>query len=256
MLLLDAFRVHALHSPGNVVMRATDGEPFTYRQIWNVSELLGAHLIEKTELGLLAPGEAVAVFGQDEPLLLSCQLACAKSSHPFVLRTSDSPHSDIGKVVLAASGKIAATLQARLDDDTVILDAERMLSYIVPGMTDDFSCGCGTDDCSHGPFLQECMPYAWFAGDGVFAIAADSAASEITVTEHDAVLTEALMHESDLESAGKSTHAVIMHNNRSDDKTPRSELANAAFTPLNLCIPHLAIALATGNEIVLSYGID
>lgn len=258
MLLLDAFRVHALHSPGNVAIRATDGEPFTYRQIWNVSELLGAHLIEKTEQGLLTSGEPVTIFGWDEPLLLSCQLACAKSSHPYTLVAFDSPVPASGRVVLVASGKTIERVKIRSVGfgDTIFLDAERMLSYIVPGMTDDFSCGCGTDDCAHGPFLQECMPQAWFAGDGVFAVGADSSATEIAVAEHDALLTEVLMGENDSDSADDYSNTVIMHNNRSGMETIHSEITEAAFAPLNLCYPHLAAALATGREVFPEVKID
>jgi hypothetical protein len=253
MLLLDAFRVHALHDPGNVLARDPEGVEFTYRQVWNVSELLGAHLIEQTEKGLLQADEPVAILGWDESLLSACVLACAKSKHPHLLVGRDvSPVVDDGrKVMLAASTQLAQAAKEQLKDSAKIFDAELMLSYIVPGMTDDFSCGCGTDDCAHGPFLQECMPSEWFADTGVFAVAADAAHTGMSVAEHDAVLTDALMNEGSANESEERPEILNTPCDRSGDETVRSDAITDIRVPLNLCNPHLAAALATGKEIRL-----
>jgi hypothetical protein len=253
MLLLDAFRVHALHDPGNVLARDSEGVEFTYRQVWNVSELLGAHLIEQTEKGTLQTDEPVAILGWDEPLLLACVLACAKSKHPHLLIGRDaSPVVDDGrKVMLAASTQLAQAAKEQLKDSARIFDAELMLSYIVPGMTDDFSCGCGTDDCAHGPFLQECMPSEWFADAGMFAVAADAAHTEMSVAEHDTLLTDVLMNEGSADENEERSEILNTPCDRSSEKTVRSDTSAEVGVPLNLCNPHLAVALATGKEICL-----
>jgi hypothetical protein len=172
-------------------MRMVTGDALTYREAWNVSELLGAHLIERSEGGELSRSEPIAVFGSVHPLVLSCCFACAKSGHPY-RRIDDSLPGAIEEtqqfaLVLAASTDILAPeLEAQ---GVRLLDAHRIRTYIVPGMTDDFSCGCGMQDCTHGPFLQECSPTAWLADDEIFAIESDHA---ITVSEHDIWLVNAL----------------------------------------------------------------
>lgn len=281
MLLLDAFRLHALHSPGNVLMRDGRGEKFTYRQVWNVSELLGAHLIEQTELGTLKEGEPVAILGWDEPLLVGCILACAKSKHPHVLvgKTlmdvldgltsangkaalkvlSECKSKDFAKdpcsskVILAPTTKLADLVRAQLGSNVKVFDGELMLSYIVPGMSDDFSCGCGDDDCVHGPFLQECMPSQWFADTGIFAIdyvnSKECHQSQMTISLHDAMLTKVLMGGGSAFRPNELYPQSGMETCHSNENLARSGLYCEEVVPLNLCTAHLAATLAAGEEI-------
>ncbi|MDR3052635.1 MAG: hypothetical protein LBU48_02080 [Coriobacteriales bacterium] len=208
MILLDAFRAHALLSPGALILQSDGDDAMTYREAWNVSELLGAHLIERTEKGELSAGCTVAVLGEAHPLLLSCCLACTKSGHAYRL-FSDAELLAAAQMplILTASESIAADDLRSLG--ATFLDAHKIRTYIVPGMTDDFSCGCGTEDCEHGPFLQECWPGEWLDDQGVFAecgqldaeacasvpaqiAAAQTAPAQITAKEHDALLEAAL----------------------------------------------------------------
>jgi hypothetical protein len=199
LILLDAFRVHALHDPGTIIMTSSSGDAVTYREAWNVSELLGAHLIERTERGQLNPDDIIAVLGTDHPLLLSCCFACTKSGHGYrIYSDEDAADAALLPLILTTSKAVRADDLQKLG--TQVLDAHKVRTYIVPGMTDDFSCGCGTDDCTHGPFLQECSPAEWLDDSGVFAVlacndgeTADPASTlQMTAAEHDLFLADAL----------------------------------------------------------------
>jgi hypothetical protein len=172
LILLDAFRLHALHDPGSIIMRSDSDEALSYREAWNVSELLGGHLIEARESGELAKGEPVGVFGHRHPLVLSCCFACAKSGHPYQLFNEYSTDIPDGifqmTLVLYAGDRPFAHELTNLG--TRVLDAHRIRSYLVLGMTDDFSCGCGLEDCAHGPFLQECSPAHWLDEKEIFTL--------------------------------------------------------------------------------------
>lgn len=275
MLLLDAFRVHALYDPGNTAICDNLGRSYTYRQIWNTSELLGAHLLEQGERGALPAGATVGVVGTAEPLIVSCILAAAKTGHPHTLlgsgRQAFAKTQDYA-VVLAASSQLAADLklaqglaqgQDAVAAETMaaatrtryttqtphspqppakVFDAELMLSYIVPGMTDDFSCGCGTADCSHGPFLQECMPSEWLKSNATFCMQTDG--TTLTASEHDTLLTKALTKaddEADTDATKKATGT-----------TPTLSIDIQEQPQLTLCNTNLAAALAKGQQVNLT----
>jgi hypothetical protein len=198
LILLDAFRVHALHDPGTIIMQSDGGDAVTYREAWNVSELLGAHLVERTRHGGLPAGCTIAVLGQDHPLLLSCCFACTKSGHAYQLFSDAEAFAAAQMPLVLTASESVMTDELRSLGATV-LDAHKIRTYIVPGMTDDFSCGCGTEDCTHGPFLQECWPAEWLDDQGVFAVNSQSdvkakatTPAQITAAEHDALLVAAL----------------------------------------------------------------
>jgi hypothetical protein len=232
LILLDAFRVHALHDPGTIIMTSAAGDALTYREAWNVSELVGAHLIERKERGELAPDAQVAVVGSTHPLLLSCCFAATKGGCGYRLFNDRYRKGAEGAASLlasiAASG-IALILTASetltpelLRSESVdVLDAHRIRTYIVPGMTDDFSCGCGAEDCAHGPFLQECSPADWLGDEAFFAFEEEGGGG-LRAYEHDALLAEAL------EAAG-------------DERV--------FSTPFNLADPWVAATVALGGEL-------
>jgi hypothetical protein len=139
----------------------------SYREIWNVSELLGAHLIERVETGEIASGATIPIIGSSHPLVLACILACAKSGCAFALMSELTPWAT-AQTLETTTVLIAQPEAGDTDILARALDAQRIRGYIVPGMTDDDTCNCGMEDCLHGPFLQLCMPSSWLDGSAVF----------------------------------------------------------------------------------------
>jgi len=191
MLLLDAFRLHALHDAGNPLLE-WEGGSLTYRQVWNVSELLGAHLIEHTAQGDLPQAEPVAVLGSQHPLALACQFAALKSNHPCYFLSLDQALAAQASGSLPRALLLANSFGGLPTSSPIALDAQLMLSYLVPGMSDDFSCGCGQEDCAHGPFLQECMPASWLDDDSLVR-PAQAELEAMTAAQHDLALNAQLL---------------------------------------------------------------
>jgi hypothetical protein len=198
MILLDIVRARALFEPARVPYNYPD-DPMTYREIWNVSELLGAHLIERTQSGELKPHTPILTYGSSHPLALCCLLACAKSAHPCLLvtLTPNTQLTDTGAdatVLIAAPLLCASRLPKTANIPTIAnakavspdakavssraLDAQRIRGFIVPGMADDDICNCGQQDCEHGPFLQQCMPSSWLSDEDAFSLSHDPAQTQ------------------------------------------------------------------------------
>lgn len=79
MRYLELIQETALQAPETVAVVTSEGRTMTYGELWCASESLAAWL--DASAAAQAP---VMVYGNKEPLMVACFLACMKSGHPYV----------------------------------------------------------------------------------------------------------------------------------------------------------------------------
>lgn len=79
MIFLDLVEDMARKRPRAEALRVSTGARLTYGEVWASSEVLARAISERAE-----PGEPVLVYGNKDPLMVVCFLACMKAGCPYV----------------------------------------------------------------------------------------------------------------------------------------------------------------------------
>lgn len=79
MRYLELIQETARQAPETVAVATSEGQTMTYGELWCASESLAAWLDARA-----AAKAPVMVYGNKEPLMVVCFLACMKSGHPYV----------------------------------------------------------------------------------------------------------------------------------------------------------------------------
>ena len=79
MIFLDLVEDVARKRPRAEALRVSTGARLTYGEVWASSEVLARAVSERAE-----PGEPVLVYGNKDPFMVVCFLACMKAGCPYV----------------------------------------------------------------------------------------------------------------------------------------------------------------------------
>lgn len=109
MRYLELIQETALQAPETVAVVTSEGQTMTYGELWCASESLAAWLDASADAQ--AP---VMVYGNKEPLMVACFLACMKSGHPYVpIDCHSVPADQVASIASQLAGKAPGVVLQR-----------------------------------------------------------------------------------------------------------------------------------------------